>query len=161
MTERCIAKPASCAGRARRTATRLTNAEAKRHALTPSPGHGKRIRDDLPALKAEADAILRAHRVEGLLTVTFPLHTERHHIGKYGDRPERIEERTWYTLQVTRNPAAIRAARRRLGWRLYVTNAPADELPFADAVLTYRNASKVERDFTRLKGPLGIRPFYV
>jgi transposase len=142
-------------------ATRLANAAKKLRALAPSPGRGKRTRDDLPALEAETNAILRAHRVEGLLAVAFIHHLEHRTIRKYGDHPERTEERTWYTVQVTRNPAAIRVTRRRLGWRLYVTNAPAGDLAFADAVLTYCGAPNIERDFTRIKGPLGIRPFYV
>jgi transposase len=142
-------------------ATRLANAEAKLRALAPSPGRGKRTCESLPALEAEAEAILRKHRVEGLLKLDFILHTERRTIRKYGDRPERIEERTWYTIQTTRNAAAIRAARRRLGWRLSVTNAPATDFSFTAAVLIYRDAPNVERDFTRLKGPLGIRPLYV
>ena len=99
--------------------------------------------------------------MEGLLEVTFTQHTECRAIRKYGDRPARTEERHWYTVRVTRNQAAIRAARRRLGWRLYVTNAPADELSLLDAVLVYRDAPNIERDFTRFKGPLGIRPLYV
>jgi transposase len=142
-------------------ATRLANAEAKRRALAPSPGRGKRTRDDWAALKAEANAIVRTHRVEGLLTFAFTPHHETRTVRQYGDRPERTEARTWYTIGITRKPSAIRAARRRMGWRLYVTNAPADELSVVEVVLTYRDAPTIERDFTRLKGPLGIRPLYV
>jgi transposase len=142
-------------------ATRLANAEAKLRALAPSPGRGKRTRGNLLALETEAEAILRAHRVEGLLELDFIPHAELRTIRKYGDRPARTEERSWYTIQTTRNAAAVRTARRRLGWRLYVTNAPAADFSFTDAVLTYRDAPNVERDFTRLKGPLGIRPLYV
>jgi transposase len=142
-------------------ATRLANAETKLRALAPAPGRGKRIRNDLPALQAAAHTILRTHRVEGLLEVQFMPHTERRSIRQYGDRPARSEERTWYTVQVTPQRAAIRAVRLRLGWRLYVTNAAPDILPFSAAVRTYRAAPTIERDFTRFKGPLGIRPFYV
>jgi transposase len=142
-------------------ATRLANAEARLRALAPSPGRGKRTRDDLSALQAAANTMLRTHRVEGLIDVQFTPHTERRSLRQYGDRPARIEERTWYTVQVTPNRSAIRAARLRLGWRLYVTNASVDALSFSAAVRTYRAAPTIERDFTRFKGPLGIRPFYV
>jgi len=49
-----------------------------------------------------------------------------------------------------------------MGWRLYVTNAPAEKLSLTEAVWAYRGAPYIERDFRRLKGhPLSIRPLYV
>ena len=49
-----------------------------------------------------------------------------------------------------------------MGWRLYVTNAPAETFSLAEAVWDYRCAPTIEQDFRRLKGhPLGIRPLYV
>ena len=41
---------------------------------------------------------------------------------------------------------------RQLGWRLYATNAPAEELSLAEAVWAYRGAPQIDRDFRRLKG---------
>jgi transposase len=140
---------------------RLDRAEQALQALTPPPGRGRRVRADLPALQTEADAILKKHRVESLLEVDFiPLVAQRT-VRQYGDRPARTEERTRYQVQVTRQVEAIRAARRRLGWRLYVSNAPLDRLSLAEAVPAYRGVPTIERNFTRLKGPLGIRPLYV
>ena len=49
-----------------------------------------------------------------------------------------------------------------LGWRAYVTNAPAAQLTLADAVLTYRDEWLIERGFHRLKGaPLSLDPLFV
>ena len=63
-----------------------------------------------------------------------------------------------YVVQVRRNEDAIRAARRRLGWRVYVTNAPS----LSQAVWAYRGTPRIDRNFSRLKGDLlGIRPLYV
>jgi len=100
--------------------------------------------------------------VEGLLEVAYECEVEKRHIRKYGDRPARVEERVRYVVHVRRNRQAIRAVRCRMGWRLYVTNAPAELLSLPQAVWAYRGAPRMERNFRRLKGrPLGIRPLYV
>ena len=132
------------------------------HSLTPPRGRGKRQWDDLPALQAEVQTILKKHGVESLLEVTYRQEVERRPIRKYGDRPARTEEQVRYVVQVQRNREVIAAARCPLGWRLYATNAPAEELSLTEAVWAYRGAPRMERDFRQLKGhPLGIRPLYV
>ena len=151
------------AGRARRgLQKRLERVEEELKALTPPRGRGRRQWEDLDALQAAVQAILKRRRVEGLLEVTYEREVERRHIRKYGARPARTEERVRYVVHVRRNEEAIREVRRRLGWRLYVTNAPAETLSLTQAVWAYRGAPQVERNFSRLKGrPLGIRPLYV
>jgi transposase len=141
---------------------RLKRAEQALKALTPPRGRGRRQWDDLKALQAEVQTILKQRRVEGLLEVSYRKEVERRPIRKYGDRPARIEEQVRYVVQVERNREAIAAARRPLGWRVYATTAPAEELSLTEAVWAYRGAPRIERDFQRLKGhPLGIRPLYV
>jgi transposase len=141
---------------------RLERAERALHALTPPPARGRRQWDDLTALQAEVQAVLKQHRVEEFLEVDYIREVQRRFIRKYGDRPAREEEKVRYTVQVKRNPTAIRKARRLMGWRLYVTTGPPGRLSLAQAVRAYRGAPRIERDFHRLKGhPLGIRPLYV
>lgn len=143
-------------------AERLDRAQRALEALTPSPGRGKRQWEDGKALQRAAEAILRRHRVEGLLEVHYQREMERRTVRQYREHPARTEEQMRYVVQVTRHQAAIRATRRLMGWRLYVTNAPTEELPLREAVRAYRGAPYIERDFRRLKGhPLGIRPLYV
>ncbi len=78
------------------------------------------------------------------------------------DRPARTEKRVRYEIDVERNAQAIREARQQLGWRLYVTNAPPEQLSFKKLIMTYRDAPRIELDFRRLKGrPLGLRPVYI
>jgi len=151
------------AGRARRgLQKRLERAEEELKALTPPRGRGRRQWEDLDALQAAVQAILKQRRVEGLLEVTYEREVERRSIRQYGSRPARTEERVRYVVHVRRNEEAIRDARRRMGWRLYVTNAPAETLSLTQAVWAYRGAPRMERNFSRLKGrPLGIRPLYV
>lgn len=141
---------------------RLQRAEEQLLALTPPPGRGRRQWEELVPLQDAVQAILKKRRVEGLLDVTYLRHEDERSVRRYRDRPSRIERRVRYVIQVRRNSEAIRMTRRKMGWRLYVTNAPTKQLPLAEAVPAYRGAPTIERDFRRLKGkPLGIRPLYV
>lgn len=141
---------------------RLKRAEESLLALTPPRGRGRRQRDDLESLRGEVQTVLKKHRVEGLLEVDYLREVERQTIRGYRGRPAREEESVRYVVQVRRKEEAISEVRRLLGWRLYVTNAPTEEFPLEEAVWAYRDGSRIERDFRRLKGhPLGIRPLYV
>jgi transposase len=141
---------------------RLQRAEDQLLALTPPRGRGRRQWQELAPLQDAIQAILKRRRVEGLLNVSCHREVDRRQVRRYGDRPSRTEERVRYVVQVRRNTEAIRMSRRKMGWRLYVTNAPTKRLPLAEALQAYRGAPTIERDFRRLKGkPLGIRPLYV
>lgn len=141
---------------------RLQRAEEKLLALTPAPGRGKRQYDDLGQLQRDAEAVLRQQRLTGLLQVDYERQVTQRQLRRYRDQPARTVEKVRYQIHLSRNEAAIAAHSRLLGWRLYATNALADSLSLAQAILTYRAASTIERDFSRLKGrPLGLRPVYL
>ena len=141
---------------------RLDNAEQSILALTPPRGRGKRQQKDLNSLQSSVRVILKKHRVEGLLEVSYACEREERSVRKYGDHPARMEERIRYVVQVSRNEQAISEVRRAMGWRLYVTSAPVYQLPLSRAVNVFRRAPVMERNFARLKGhPLGIHPLYV
>ena len=141
---------------------RLSRAEKALLELTPPRGRGKKQWEDLGKLEGAVEAILKKHRVGGLLEVSYTKEVEKRAVRKYKDRPARTEERIRYVVNVHHRGDAIYLARRMLGWRLYVTNAPKENLDLAEAVKAYRGASHIEHNFARLKGrPLGIRPFYV
>jgi transposase len=141
---------------------RLQTATDALRSLTPPRGPGRTQWQDLDALETKVTAILKRHRVEGLLSVDYHLEVERLAVRAYGDRPARTEERYRYLVSVRRETPAILQVRRLLGWRLYVTNAPPDRLSLTKAIHTYRGAPTIERGFRRLKGhPLGLPPLYV
>jgi transposase len=141
---------------------RLQRAEEKLWALTPAPGRGKRQYDELAPLQAAAEAILQQHRVTGLLMPTYERQVSQRQVRKYKDRPARIQENVRYQLHLSRNQDAIQEQYRTMGWRLYALNAPAEQLSFSQAILAYRGAPNIERDFSRLKSrPLGLRPVYL
>lgn len=141
---------------------RLSRCQHSLLELTPPRGRGQRQWSELEGLQAATEAVLKKHRAEGLLEVSYGREIERREVRQYGGRGARTEEQVRYVVQVKSNDAAIAAARRLLGWRLYVSNAPEQGLGLAQAVWAYRGAPQIERDFRRLKGrPLGIRPLYV
>jgi len=143
-------------------AERLQHAEEKLHALTPPPGRGKQQWAELAPLQAEVEAILQYHRVKEFVQVTYQRHEAKRERRKYKDRPARTQVKVRYELTVTRTQAALEQVQRRLGWRLYVTNANTAQLSLEEAVLAYRGSPHIDRDFSRLKGrPLGLRPLYL
>jgi transposase len=65
-------------------------------------------------------------------------------------------------VEVRVDEEALESAVHRLGWRVYSTNQPVEQLSLEQAVLAYRSAYLVERSWGRLKGrPLSLRPMYV
>ena len=131
--------------------TRLETASQKLLALTPSVGRGKRqIRDELK-LRQQAQAILKTHRVSGLLEYDYDYEV-----------PTRSRPGRYQITAVTSNKTKIQEVEQQLGWRAYVTNAPGIRLSLPQAVLTYRDEWIAERSFHRLKGfPLSLSPFFV
>ena len=147
---------------------RLATATAKLQALTPPRGRGKRQIQEEAQLIAKADAILEQYHVTGLLTYTFErqvaCHTQYIGRGRGGaNRPQRTVERVRYQITgVTRVVAAITAQQQTLGWRVYVTDVPKEQLALPAAVLTYREEWRVERSFHLLKdAPLSLAPMFV
>jgi transposase len=146
----------------------LAAAEAELGALTPAPGRGKRQCHDQAALAAAIASVLARHGVSELLTVHWERHEtlETRYVGRGRggpQRPTRTAVQVRYLItRVERNATAIAARQSRLGWRVQVTNAPADRLSLPQAVLHYRGGWSLERDFHHLKDlPLGLSPLFV
>jgi transposase len=147
---------------------RLQRATAKLLALTPPPARGKRQIQEEAELVNAATAILKAHNVEAFLTYTFERQEKREtkYIGRgrgHAHRPTReIVSMRYQILNVTRQEAALAAHLKTLGWRVYVSDAPATQLNLKQAVLTYRDEWIIEHGFHRLKGaPLSLDPLFV
>jgi transposase len=146
---------------ARALRARLAQAQAAVAGLN-ARGRGKRRCTEGPALQAAVETILIRYRVQGLLAVQY---TERVHtcrLRRYGRRPATVQvERDFRVQAVVDRPAVITAIS-RLGWRVYATNAPAEQLSLTQAVLAYRSQYLVENDIGRLKGhPLSLTPMYL
>jgi transposase len=147
---------------------RLERASEALLALTPAPGRGKRQIQDETELVAAAEAVLKAHDVEGLLDYTFERQEKRKtkYLGRGRgslDRPKQeIVSIRYQVTAIVRQEEAIAALQKTFGWRAYVTDAPAEQLTLEQAVLTYREEWLIERGFHRLKGvPLSLNPLFV
>lgn len=147
---------------------RLQRAITKLLALTPPPARGKHQIQEEAELVNAATAILKAHNVEGFLTYTFERQEKRKtkYLGRGRGNPNRptreIVSVRYQMLTVTRQEVAIAAHQKTLGWRAYVSNAPAEQLNLKQALLTYRDEWIIEHGFHRLKGaPLSLDPLFV
>ena len=147
---------------------RLQRATAKLLALTPPPARGKRQIQEEAELVNAATAILKAHNVVDFLTYAFERQEKREtkYIGRgrgNANRPTReIVSVRCQILAVSRQKATLAAYQKTLGWRVYVSDAPATQLNLKQAVLTYRDEWIIEHGFHRLKGvPLSLDPLFV
>lgn len=132
-------------------AKRLATATAKLLALTPTVGRGRKQISELTELEQKATAILKAHRLVGLLDYTFELQP-----------PSKTHQARYQITAVMPNQMALVEHQQDFGWRLYVSNAPASQLSLAQAVSVYREEWIVEHGFHRFKGKsLGADPLFV
>lgn len=155
------------AAQAKSLRDRLSKAQAEIRALTPKPRQGRRQYHDEESFKAALEAVLNKHKVVGLLDVKWELEeqTQRRLVGRGragAGRPEReIVTHRCQVTSVVLNRKAIFAAGLRLGWRVYLSNAPA-EISLQACVQHYRANWRGERNYNRLKGgPVGIDPIFV
>jgi transposase len=140
---------------------RLKKAHTALAALNAKPA------TDRAELEQRTQAILTRYRVADYLSVSFRERVTRQtcYVGRGRPGPNRpthtLETRTW-TVAVRRRPAAIALSERLAGWRVYVTNTPAQRLSLAGAVQCYRQEWQPEHGFHRLKGGLlAITPLFL
>lgn len=152
-------KQAQAAEKALRT--RLAKAQAALAALNERR-RGKKRFIEVEDLRQTAEAIVAQYRVQGLLRLSYQETVHERPMRRYRNRPAtvRVEREVRVTAEV--DQAAVEEAVRRLGWRVYATNAPAGQLALTQAVLAYRSEYIIERGFGRLKGkPLSLTPMYL
>jgi transposase len=146
---------------------RLCHAEAQLTALTPPRGRGQRQMTDEATLVSAIDLVLKGHRVDGLLRVTWEKQVEQttRYVGRGRGsvhREKRVIEKTRYHItHIGREADTIAALRQHFGWKAFVTNATPTQLSLQEAVLCYRHEYRVERIFHRLKSRVHIAPLFV
>ncbi len=146
---------------------RLGHAETQLMALTPPRGRGKRQITDEATLVAAIDGVLTAHRVDGLLRVTWEKQVEQttQYVGRGRGAVHRekrvIQKIRYHIIHIARQEGTIAARRQRFGWKAFVTNAEHTRLSLQDAVLCYRHEYRIERIFNRLKSRVHIAPLFV
>lgn len=140
---------------------RTERAQSAINALSERKQGKERILD-VTVLEQRAEAIMEKYEVIGLLQVQVTEQVQERHRRKHKDRPAETKIERQLLITATKDEAAILKAIRRLGWRVYGTNASKDELTIEQAVLAYREEYLVEHCFGRLKGkPLSLTPMYL
>jgi len=123
---------------------------------------GKRRPRDLVSVEQGVTAILAQQRVADVLRVTCQELVQERRVRAYRGRPATIRQTVELSVTSKIDEAALDEAIARLGWRVYVTNQPTEQLSLTQAVLAYREEYLVERSLGRLKGqPLSLRPMYL
>lgn len=141
--------------------SRIEKAQSAINALSERK-QGKELILDAVVLDQMVEALMEKYDVVGLLQSQITEHVQERAIRKYKDRPAETRIDRQLLITTTKDEAAIQKAIQRLGWRVYGTNAPEDELTIEQAVLAYREEYLVEHCFGRLKGkPLSLTPMYL
>jgi transposase len=123
---------------------------------------GKVCFTEVDALCQAAEALIARYQVQGLLRLSYSEQVNRRLVRRYRERPATRREERRAEVSVVVDEEAVQAAVKRLGWRVYATNQPAEQLSLEQAVLAYRHEYLIEHDFSRLKGrPLSLTPMYL
>lgn len=123
---------------------------------------GKRRLTDTAALRAAAEAILHKRNVVGLVQLSYAETRQERPLRPYGARPATTLITCDVQVLGVIDKAAVQAAKRSFGWRVYAANEPQAQLSLEQAVLAYRSEYLIEQGFGRLKGhPLSVTPMYL
>lgn len=118
--------------------------------LAQPPKRGRKRYRQQEALQQEVNKFLDKYHLRGLVTVT--LKAEAHRDG--GQR--------WLVADYHCDETAWQQMVERLGWQIYLSNAPTDLYRNPDLVLIYRQQPRLERGISRLKSRnLHIRPVFL
>ena len=111
-------------------------------------------------LEAAAGAIVKKHRVEGMINFQVQTTTRQRKIRAHGERPAGLVKEQEHSLKLSRCDEAIKEAKREMGWRVYATNQLT--LNLTAVVWGYRGQNRLEENWSRMKGrPLGLTPMYL
>jgi transposase len=117
---------------------RVAKAKAQVEALNLR-GRGRKRFEAIDTLRQAVNAIVQRHRVEDFLWLRYDPHTTTRQVRAYQDRPAYEKQEYQATVEVRGDEEALESAVRRLGWRVYSTNQPVEQLSLEQAVLTYRS----------------------
>jgi len=141
--------------------SRLAKAQQALAALNER-GRGKKRFTEVESLRQAAEALVEQHRVQGLLRLRYEEEVRERPVRRYRGRPASIRQEREVRVTVAVDEEALEKAVRRLGWRVYATNAPTERLSLELAVLAYRGQYLIDRGMGRLKGqPLSLTPMYL
>ncbi len=119
---------------------RLMKAQKALEALNER-GRGKRRFPDRDTLRQAAEAVVAQYGVQGLVCMDYEEEVRERPVRRCGGRSARLIQEREVRLTVAVDDQALAKAIRRLGWRVYVTNAPVERLSLERAIWAYRGST--------------------
>jgi len=96
------------------------------------------------------------------VAVTVRTDVHEHVKRRYGTRPATPVRSERVRVGAANAEAPLAHAVQRLGWRVYATNHPAEEVGLTQGVAAYRREYLIEQGFGRFKGrALSLRPLFL
>jgi len=146
---------------------RLEKAKSEIMALS-EPSKSKKAKV-LEIVEEKVNKILKSHDVEGLLKTSWKevRNTKEYQRTEFRKGVARKGSYTINTLHyelhhIIRDNITIKSLQHMFGWRVYVTNLSAQQLPIKKAIIFYRDGWKIERSFHFIKShPIDIQPLFV
>ena len=159
---RLVVRSLACAARQeKRLRQRVARAVTEWNALDERKQGKPLLPDEAGAYQAAA-AIMAKHRVDGLVQVTVTPAVHKHGKRRDGTRPATTVRSERGRVSAAREDAALAHAVRRLGWRVYATHHPAEEMRLGQGVAASRSAYLVAQGFGRLTGrSLSLTPLFL
>ena len=125
-------------------------------------GKGKTVYHTIEEARDKVTSILAAYRIDGVIDVEYVENIIETPKRKYGGKPDRVERSVIIQVKPSVDIQALQNVQQLLGWRVYVTNKPVQDLSIEDVVMTYRDQYIIEHQFHRLKGKaLSLAPIFI
>lgn len=125
-------------------------------------GRGKKRFTEESELKTACQKIIERYQVEGLIALKFSVQTCQKTLRRYKHRSETVKVEREVLVRAEVDQEALKSRIKTLGWRIYATNQPQEELSLQQGVLAYREQFVIEHPFGRLKNkPLSLTPMYL
>jgi hypothetical protein len=122
-------------------------------------GRGNKRLETVSAWRQAVVGLVQRYGVEDLVWCRLPPPGTSRPVRADRGQPAWVAHDRQATVEVCVDEAALEAALRRLGWRVYGTHQPLELVALAQAGRASRRADQVERSFGRLKGPpLSLTP---
>lgn len=111
---------------------------------------GRRNPKTLQDLHGRVEGIIKKFKVEDCFDITCSQKVETYTIQGHKNRPTRTQERVILSLQLKRQQHIIMAKLKKLGWQIYASNAPIDQIETVELVKCYRNEFRIEHLFDNI-----------
>jgi transposase len=123
---------------------------------------GKRYPKTLEEANEIAKSVLKNHKMEDFVSFTVTFKSEEKATKGYQGKEARTETKLTFDITVEKNDDQIAAHKELLGWRVYLTNAPKENLTSEQIVELYWQEYKIEHVFNDLLNKItALLPVYL